>query len=32
MAAFRAHEADKLDQEALDRFTEPLNHYFVMSR
>jgi cytochrome c-type biogenesis protein CcsB len=32
MAAFRAHEAGQtFDQEALDRFTEPLNHYFVMS-
>jgi cytochrome c-type biogenesis protein CcsB len=32
MAAFRAHEAGQaFDQEALDHFTEPLNHYFVMS-
>lgn len=33
MAAFRAHEAGQpFDQETLDRFTEPLNHYFVMSQ
>ncbi|HKQ38710.1 MAG TPA: cytochrome c biogenesis protein CcsA [Verrucomicrobiae bacterium] len=31
--AFRAQQEQKeFDQEALDRFAEPLNHYFVMSK
>ncbi|HTD85352.1 MAG TPA: hypothetical protein VK850_02150, partial [Candidatus Binatia bacterium] len=32
-AAFRAQQEQKqFDQEALDRFAEPLNHYFLMSK